>query len=158
MKKNMHYNFKKIKNQTGFSLMEVLIALLVLSLGLLGLAALQAISLKSNHGAYQRTQATFLAYDIMDRMRANLAQAVNGDYNRALGASVATGTTLAQTDVSDWLTNYIQVLLPAGDGSIACDTAAVCTVVIQWDESRLGGTATGGTGTLSTFSFTAQLL
>ncbi|HLE93281.1 MAG TPA: type IV pilus modification protein PilV, partial [Sulfuricaulis sp.] len=55
----------------GFSLIEVLVALLVLSIGLLGLAALQTTSLQYNTGSYFRTQATFLAYDIIDRMRAN---------------------------------------------------------------------------------------
>jgi type IV pilus assembly protein PilV len=57
--------------QGGFSLIEVLIAVLVFSVGLLGLAGLQAISLKNVHSAYLRTQATFLAYDMIDRMRAN---------------------------------------------------------------------------------------
>ncbi len=144
-------------SQSGFSLMEVLIALLIMSIGLLGLAALQATSLKANHGAYQRTQATFLAYDIMDRMRANRIQAAAGSYNLAMTASAPSpSTVLADNDVNDWMTNFIQVLLPGGDGSINCDANAVCTVVVQWDESRLGGTATSGAA-LSTFSFTAEL-
>lgn len=62
---------QSVRRATGFSLLEVLIALLVLSLGLLGLAALQVTSLKFNTESYYRTQATFLAYDIIDRMRAN---------------------------------------------------------------------------------------
>ena len=137
--------------------MEVLIALLIMSIGLLGLAALQATSLRANHGAYQRTQATFLAYDIMDRMRANRIQAAGGGYNRNLGDAAPSSTTvLSDADVADWLTNFVQVLLPAGDGSINCTNAAVCTVVMQWDESRLGGSATSGSAT-STFSFTAEL-
>ena len=55
----------------GFTLIESLVALLVLSIGLLGVAAMQLASLQANNGAFQRTQATFLAQDIADRMRAN---------------------------------------------------------------------------------------
>ncbi len=65
--KNKRWN----QRQYGFSLLEVLIALLVLSIGLLGLAGLQTLGLKFNMQSYQRTQAALLAYDIVDRMRAN---------------------------------------------------------------------------------------
>lgn len=67
--------------QTGFSLIEVLVALLVLSIGLLGLAMLQVTGMKFNSDAYFRTQATILAYDIIDRMRANDDGAKDGSYN-----------------------------------------------------------------------------
>ena len=62
------------RNQ-GFTLVEALIALLVLSIGLLGVAALQLIALQNNNNAMFRSQATYLAYDIADRMRANRDQA-----------------------------------------------------------------------------------
>jgi type IV pilus modification protein PilV len=65
----------------GFSLFEVLIALVVLSVGLLGLASLQTNTLKFNQGAYLRTQATNLAYDMADRMRANRAAAIANAYD-----------------------------------------------------------------------------
>jgi type IV pilus assembly protein PilV len=58
--------------QAGFTLLEVLVALIILAIGLLGLASLQAVGLRSNHSAQLRTQANILSYDIMDRMRANL--------------------------------------------------------------------------------------
>lgn len=61
----------------GFSLLEVLVALLVLSIGLLGLAMLQVKGMQFNSDAYLRTQATILAYDIIDRMRANKGAAAN---------------------------------------------------------------------------------
>ncbi len=57
--------------QSGFSLLEVLIAIVITSIGLLGLAAMQATGLRNNHSAYHRSQATVLAYDIADRMRSN---------------------------------------------------------------------------------------
>jgi type IV pilus assembly protein PilV len=65
---------------TGFSLIEVLIALLVLSIGLLGLAMLQIQGFKFIGNSYQRTQATILANDIIDRIRANREGATLGDY------------------------------------------------------------------------------
>ena len=79
----------------GFSLIEVLVALFVLSIGLLGLAALQTTGLKLNHQSYERTQATLQAYDIIDRMRTNKSgtgDTVNTTYdNVSLGS--APGTT-----------------------------------------------------------------
>lgn len=62
----------KIKmHMKGFTLVEVLVALLILSIGLLGLAGLQAGGLRSNHSAYLRSQAVMLAHDMADRMRSN---------------------------------------------------------------------------------------
>ena len=57
-------------SQAGSSLLEVLVAVVVLSIGLLGLAGLQMTSIKSSHSAYMRSQATLLAYDLADRARA----------------------------------------------------------------------------------------
>ena len=55
----------------GFTLIEVLIALVILSVGLLGLAGLQIISLKNNQSTYARGQANLMAMDVIDRIRAN---------------------------------------------------------------------------------------
>ncbi len=60
--------------QSGFTLLEVLITLIILSVGLLGLAGLQTMSLRNNHSAYLRSQAITQSYDIVDRMRANSGQ------------------------------------------------------------------------------------
>ncbi len=69
---NGFYNIISQKSrQTGFSLLEVLIAIVITSIGLLGLAGMQATGLRNNHSAYHRSQATVLAYDIADRMRSN---------------------------------------------------------------------------------------
>lgn len=59
------------RNQKGVSLIEVLITVLLMSIGALGVAAMQLTGLKYNSGASVRTQATLLANDLMDRMRAN---------------------------------------------------------------------------------------
>ena len=122
----------------GFTLLEVLVAIVVLSIGLLGLAGLMASSLKNSHSAYQRTQATWLAYDALDRMRANRQVALAGGYNLALGATPG-GSDLAATDLGEWdaaLTNT----LPAGDGSIAVAAGGAVKVIVQWNDTR----GTGG--------------
>lgn len=126
--------------ESGFTLLEILIAMLVLSIGLMGLAGLMAASMKNNLSASHRTQATWMAYDIIDRMRANRANAIAGDYATSLGspvtctASVPTGTIQAQ-DIAAWK-NQLNCVLPAGDGSITVSNAARATVIIQWDDSR----------------------
>ena len=122
----------------GFTLLEVLVAIVVLSIGLLGLAGLMASSLKNSHSAYQRTQATWLAYDALDRMRANRAVALASGYNLALGATPG-GSGLAAADLNEWdaaLTNT----LPAGDGSITVTANGRATIIVQWNDER----GTGG--------------
>ena len=62
---------KQNKLSTGFTLLEILIAMLIISIGLLGVATLQIRGQQFNQVSYFRTQATFLAYDLMDRIRIN---------------------------------------------------------------------------------------
>lgn len=125
--------------QSGFTLLEVLVAILVLSIGLLGLAGLMASSLRNNHSAYQRTQATWLAYDIIDRMRVNRASALASGYNIGIGTAVSGSAGLAGADVTDWKTTVANSL-PAGDGSVTVTPATrAVTVIIQWNDSRGAG-------------------
>ena len=134
--------------QQGFTLLEVLIALLVLSIGLLGLAALQTIGLRSNEMASMRTTSTMLTYDISDRMRANPQGIVDSDY--VIGSGAVTGTVtdctstdcttaqMATFDLSQWKTAVAQ--LPGGLGDIT-QTAGpplVHTITVRWDENRTG--------------------
>jgi type IV pilus assembly protein PilV len=126
----------------------MLIALLVLSFGLLGMAGLQAYSLRNNTSAYHRSQATLLASEIIDRMRANREASVGGEpydradslpsnnYNIAL-AGTPTSSGIPLRDVLDWRA-ALAGRLPNGVGAIACGVDAVCTVTIQWDDSRGG--------------------
>ena len=67
--------------QQGLSLLEIMISVLVLSIGILGMATLQLQALKSNQSALTRTEATQYAYMINDMMRANRSAALNGQYN-----------------------------------------------------------------------------
>lgn len=114
-------------NARGFTLIEVLIAVVVLSIGLLGLASLQSNGLRFNQSAQMRTQATQLAYDMSDRMRANMAAVSNGAYLSSSSASLATvaachnttGCTAAQMagdDLARW-DLAVQRYLPTGSAA-----------------------------------------
>ena len=134
--------------QQGFTLLEVLIALLILSIGLLGLAALQTIGLRSNEMASMRTNSTMLAYDISDRMRANPVGITSGNY--VIDSSPITGSIpdctaadcttaqMATFDLSQWKTAL--ALLPGGQGDItqAAGPPLVNTITVRWDENRTG--------------------
>jgi type IV pilus assembly protein PilV len=125
-------------NLRGFSLVEALIALLALSVGLLGIAGLQLTGLRSNQSSAWRSQATYLAYDILDRIRANrgINAAQRANYNAALGAAPAVGG-LPQADLTAWKA-ALTATLPGGDGTVALagvDNTRV-TVTVQWDDTR----------------------
>mgnify|MGYP001812258569 FL=1 len=147
--------------QSGFTLIEVLVSVLVLSIGLVGVAALQGVSLKNTQSAFMRSQATALAYDLADRMRANLLSARTGKYDPGTAAAVAackstTGCTaqdMAKNDLAEW-NAAIATYLPMGQGFVcvdstpndgasaaspACDGVGTqLTVKIWWDDNRDG--------------------
>ena len=134
----------RIARTRGMTLIEVLVALVVISVGLLGVAALQLTSLRNSQGSYLRTQATALADDIIDRMRANHTAAIPSSgaspYVTAIGTVVTLGSTptRATRDLVEWK-QALQKLPGLGaavaDGSIAVDTATrIVTITIQWGE------------------------
>ena len=146
----------------GFSLIEVLVALLVLSIGLLGLAALQTTSLKYNTDSYTRTQATLLAYDIIDRMRSNLKGVDAGNYNVTSSTAAtkissynsckgsATGcgcdlsgancsaSNLALFDIGEWYEGLAATLPEASTYPATISaTSRTVTVTIQWKDREM---------------------
>ncbi|KAF0193008.1 MAG: type IV pilus assembly protein PilV [Gammaproteobacteria bacterium] len=135
----------------GSSLMEVLVTVVVLSIGLLGLAGLQLTGLRANGAAEARSVATLLAYDMTDRMRANNDGVISGAYNAVDGSEtdpgcISTGCTAAQLAVYDaWQWNQklsTTPTLPSGTGRVT-GNGATFTVTVMWDESRTGATGTG---------------
>ncbi len=136
------------QREHGFTMIEVLITLVILSIGLLGLAALQANSMASNHNAFLQSQATQYAYDMGDRMRANIAGVRAGNYNNASGipadpACITAGCTPAQMatyDTFQWNTLLSQQL-PAGQGTVTGDGTDF-VISVMWDEARNGATGT----------------
>lgn len=134
--------------QHGFSLLEVLIALVVLSIGLLGLAGLQANGLKNNNSAYQRSQANLMVNEILDRIRANRAGLAAGSYDDPFSGGtpsdpgcISSGCTPAQLAAYDAFLWQGQVasILPSGVGDISGSGAdSVFTITIMWDDDRDG--------------------
>ena len=139
---------------SGFTLLEVLIALLVMSIGLLGIGKMMMLSARANDSAYMRSQATALGYTILDAMRANRQSAIVQGYDTALGvfpAPAGCGTTVAaacnsgqqaQNDLAQWGTS-LAAQLPGGVGSVTTVTAPdvltganniTATVTVQWTD------------------------
>jgi len=120
--------------QNGFSLIEVLVTMLIISVGLLGMVALQLNALKQNQNALQLTTSTLLANEITDRMRANQTAAADGNYNIGTGA-IPSGGSVADNDLLEWKTNLASQL-PAGDGSVELNGVGAFTITIVWDDSK----------------------
>lgn len=124
-------------SQSGFGLLEVLVAVLVVAIGLLGIAGLQLKSLQYNHNSYVRSQATMLATDIADRIRANLPGADTAGYADIDGSegngSAApspdcrvidcTPAQIANHDAILW-TRQVRTTLPNGVGVVTCTDVA----------------------------------
>ncbi len=145
----------------GFTLLEVLIAIVVLSIGLLGLAGLQAAGLRNNNSAYMRTIATQQANDMADRMRTNLPGVITNAYDSIGGipanpGCITTNCTIAQVaqyDAFDWNTMN-QSLLPLGVGTVKRIASPPgvdrFTISVSWDDNRTGAVDT-------TFTITTEL-
>lgn len=125
------------QNQRGVSLIEILVSIVIVCFGLLGVAGLLTTGLKSTQGSQIRTQASFLAYDMADRMRSNRRVALNQEYVTATTASNA----IAVADKADWKTAV--ETLPGGTGTVTMSNTTFFTITIQWDDSKVaGGSAT----------------
>jgi type IV pilus assembly protein PilV len=128
----------------GFSLIEVLVATVVLSVGLLGLAALQVSGLRVGQSSFYRAQAAQFASDMADRARANPGQAAT--CTLAITAPTPTSpSTACERDLASWRARL--GTLPGGTGAVAVQQNAVnnmdaLTVTVRWDDSRGGGTTT----------------
>jgi len=135
----------RARAQRGVGLIEVLVAVLLLSIAFLGVAALQAKSLSTNNSAMARSMATMASYSILDAMRADYDVAIAGGYNTGsaikANACPAADSTLKNMQLNDWCTQLGQALgqTETTTGSIACSgTQGDCTVTITFDDSRAG--------------------
>ncbi len=126
------------RRHAGVSLIEVLVAIVLLSLGLLGLAGLQASGVRVSQSSIHRSQAAQLAHDMIERMRANVAHA--GDYDLALGDPAPACASVAGCDLRDWRLHLQS--LPAGTGAVTV-SGRRATVLVQWDDARGAGVLRG---------------
>lgn len=149
---NKKFSFLKSQEHSGFTLLEVMIAMVIFSIGLLGLAGLQGQSIQYSHSAYLRSQATFLAYDILDKMRANREVAIQGNYNALFSSAGADKNCysdagncipvdLALHDVYNW--KQLLTTLPDGNGSISSllsSGVTTFTVIVSWKDRSSSNT------------------
>jgi type IV pilus assembly protein PilV len=155
-----HTLIKRSNRESGFSLLEVLIALLVLSVGLLGIAGLQTVSLRFNHQSYERTQATVLISEIFEKITANPVAASGGSFDAVAETDTSSSFTgygacpascspvqLATLDLFRWKSSIEDPRrLAQGQGSIRRipdpdgATAHVYEVTISWVENNLSMT------------------
>jgi len=157
------------KSQSGFTLIELMIALVVLSVGLLAMAGLQASSMRSTHAAYMRTQAGIAAMEMAERMRVNIVGVNTNDYMNVSSPPAGTAPTscltnncgsaaMAADDIYQWLRsleNGRDLLSAQGrvlcvdsdttDGD-ACTDGSVHLITVMWDGRRNGATGTGCSG------------
>jgi len=131
-----HMKAMQKSHQAGFSLLEVLVGLVILAIGLLGLAGMQMLSLKQNNEAYLRSQATFQAYDILDKMRANRDLALDGEYEIDFNETPdnATLSDVVFDDLDAWQSSLASFPGP-GEGSIAVTNGTMVNVTIRWRET-----------------------
>ncbi|WP_444883712.1 type IV pilus modification protein PilV [Microbulbifer sp. PSTR4-B] len=172
-------------DQRGATLIEVLVSILVLAVGLLGLAATQMMSLKNGNGSHHRFMAALAAQDIIERMRANPVGFKSGGYDGDHGLSVAlaeegsdisgsqpgtennastpdcsnkcTPAELADLDIYEW-ENLLASNLPSSAGSIKRSASGV-EVIISWKEQHTGSKYGSGSDSLddATFEMSVEL-
>lgn len=129
------------QGQSGASLLEVLIAVLILAIGLLGIAALQAVTLRNMQSSSDRTVAVIQTYAMFDMMRANRASAQGGAYNTGgFICEAPGGATRSALDTARWIAQAQAAMGPTACGAIDCNAAGRCDVQMRWNELR----ATGG--------------
>lgn len=122
--------------QSGFSLMELMIAVFIAAIGVLGAAAMQLNALKYTDSSKLTSQASFIAYDIIDRMRANADPKQLSQYAIASTKAIPeAANTVRATDLIDFV-NAVAAL-PGGSGWINVDGSEV-TVRVSWSEGRAG--------------------
>lgn len=126
----------------GVSLIEVLVSVVVLSIGLLGVAAMQSVALRGGQSSLETSQAVMQTNAILDAMRANRFNA--GNYNTG-GMVCAPGPagTLAQNDLRNWIQDLKLNITSNVNDNTTCgqiqNCPQACVITVQWDDSRAGG-------------------
>jgi len=122
-----------------------MITLLVISIGLLGIAALQYTAMKQNNSALHHSQSVWISYDIADRIRANFSEFANyagidtdNTYVQDCVANACTSTQLITSDAQGW-TNLVQNL-PSGRGTITSPVGDELLIKVMWDDEGTGAT------------------
>ncbi len=124
-------------HQKGFSLIEVMVSLVLISVGLMSMTSLQSRSVNLSTVAYTETQSSLHLKEIVELLRANKVAAASGDYNIVLSSFSelsSGGTTIAEIDRYNWFNNLDNVL-PNAKASINCDVDSNCVLELQYNFS-----------------------
>ncbi len=125
-----------LRHSRGVTLIEVLVTILIIGIGLLGLAGMQTVSMQYNHSSYLRTTANNLAYDIADRMRSNRSEAVDGErYNIDFGTLSSNLGGVAGDDLNEWF-DALNTSLPDGEARIRVRSDGRAIIEIRWLDGR----------------------
>ncbi len=127
--------------QRGVGLIEVLVAVLILSIGLLGIALAQTRALANSNSAMARSMAIVASYSILEAMRADRASALTGNYSTVVAAdSCPNPGLLSDTQLGSWCEQLGDALgaVASTSAEIDCDAIGSCTILIQFDDSRIG--------------------
>jgi len=139
--------FMRKNIQRGVTLVEAMIALLVISVGLLGIASLQLTAMNQNTSSLHNSQAVWYAYNMSDRIRANI-----GEFDTYNGARTSTSTAedcmsvscipadMVKSDIAEWATMVGN--LPGGLGVISSPGNELL-VTVMWDDNGTGVTGEG---------------
>ncbi|MEO6080402.1 MAG: prepilin-type N-terminal cleavage/methylation domain-containing protein [Steroidobacteraceae bacterium] len=131
--------------ERGFSMVEVLVAAVILSIGMLGLAGLQMRTLRNNQSALERGVAVVATHAIADALRGDRVNAAANVFDISLNAADPAGGTYAAAVVAGWRSNLRTELGANAKGAIDC-TGNLCLITVQWEEHSNN---TAALGTLS---------
>jgi type IV pilus assembly protein PilV len=149
MKRSSHFKLRgSAVGQRGFSMVEVLVAAVVLSIGMLGLAGLQMRTLRNNQSALERAVAVVEIHAMADALRADRVNASNNLFDIALDDADPAGATFAEVVVADWRENLVTELGANATGAVDCN-GFVCVITVRWEE-HTSVTDTGGTLSVQT--------
>ena len=133
----------------GIGLIEVMVSVMVLSVGLLGIAATQSMALRGGQGSLESTQAVMATNSILEAMRANRTQAAS--YIMAKTCAVPTGGgTAAANDQIAWITALKSTIGSGAAETTTCGQIELLPggsyrVTVFWDDSRAGTESFAGT-------------
>lgn len=137
-------------SQRGVGLIEVMIAVLVLAVGMLGVAAMQAMALRNNQSAVERTAAVMQTYAILDALRVDRDRAEAGQYNiTAWACDTPDAGSFVNNELGNWITWTQETVHPEACVQLVCGTNQ-CSVQIRWDDTR--GTGGGAQNNVITVS------
>lgn len=126
------------EHQYGFSLVEVLVALVIVSIGLLGIAAMQSLALRNTGSSMERSQAVIQTYSYLEVLRANRARAVISELDMLMTCDPES-LPGSQVEQRNWITQLHQTLGPESCGEVDCLGGGKCSIIVQWDDSRADG-------------------